>query len=156
ARITGVAQKQDGYVDRIDFVCEFPQLSGSLPPLIRNRGANCKLGTMGGTDVNGARALLRYVASDALTLDLALDYQRDDSEAAADTLLQAGPLVGGFLTWSNAMQARYGIPYDSRFIPKNPYVSYATFQDPYSGLSFEPRNTLNQKGIAATADWKIN
>jgi iron complex outermembrane receptor protein len=155
ARITGVANKQDGYVKRIDFVCAYPELSGSLPPLIRNRGADCKLGTMGGTDVNGARALLRYVASDALTLTMALDYQRDDSEAAADTLLQAGPLVGGFLTWSNAMQARYGIPYDSRFIPKNPYVSYATFQDPYSGLSFSPRNQLDQKGIAGTADWKI-
>ncbi|MBV8804577.1 MAG: TonB-dependent receptor, partial [Sinobacteraceae bacterium] len=156
ARITGVSYKQDGYVDRIDFACEYPQLSGTLPPLSRNRGTGCKLGTMGGTDVNGARALLRYLASDSLTINLTLDYQRDDSEAAPDTLLQAGPLVGGFLTWSNAMQAKYGVPYDSRFVPQNPYVSYATFQDPYSGLSFEPRNTLNQKGIAGTADWKIN
>jgi len=98
ARITGVSKKQDGYVDQIDFVCEYPQLSGSLPRLITNRDAGCKLGTLGGTDVSGARAQLRYVASDTLSFDLALDYQRDDSGAAADTLLQAGPLVGGFLT----------------------------------------------------------
>jgi iron complex outermembrane receptor protein len=109
ARITGVSKKQDGYVDRIDFACEYPQLSGSLPRLITNRDAGCKLGTLGGTDVNGARAQLRYVASDTLSFDLALDYQRDDSEAAADTLLQAGPLVGGFLTWSNGMLAKYGV-----------------------------------------------
>ena len=75
ARITGVSKKQDGYVDRIDFVCEYPQLSGSLPRLITNRDAGCKLGTLGGTDVNGARAQLRYVASDTLSFDLALDYQ---------------------------------------------------------------------------------
>jgi iron complex outermembrane receptor protein len=156
ARITGVSRKQDGYVDRIDFVCEYPQLSGSLPRLITNRSAGCKLGTMGGTDVNGARAQVRYVATDALSFDVALDYQRDDSEAAADTLLQAGPLVGGFLTWSQGMLAHYGVPFDSRFVPKNPYVSYATFQDPYSGLSFPPQNALNQKGVSGTANWKIN
>jgi iron complex outermembrane receptor protein len=156
ARITGVSKKQDGYVDRVDFVCEYPQLSGTLPRLITNRDAGCKLGTLGGTDVNGARAQLRYVASDTLSFDLALDYQRDDSEAAADTLLQAGPLVGGFLTWSNGMVAKYGVPFDSRFVPSNPYVSYATFQDPYSGLSFPPQNALNQKGISSTANWKIS
>jgi iron complex outermembrane recepter protein len=156
ARITGVSKKQDGYVDDIDFVCEYPQLSGSLPRLITNRSAGCKIGTLGGTDVNGARAQLRYLASDALTIGLSFDYQRDDSEAAADTLLQAGPLVGGFLTWSNGMLAKYGVPFDSRFVPKNPYVSYATFMDPYSGLSFPPQNALNQKGVSSTADWKIN
>ncbi|MDB6012968.1 MAG: TonB-dependent receptor-like protein, partial [Gammaproteobacteria bacterium] len=43
ARITGVSKKQDGYVDRVDFVCEYPQLSGSLPRLITNRDAGCKL-----------------------------------------------------------------------------------------------------------------
>jgi iron complex outermembrane receptor protein len=156
ARITGVSKKQDGYVNRIDFVCRYPQLSGTLPQEITNRDAGCKVGTMGGTDVNGARAQLRYVASDKLTFDLALDFQRDDSEAAADTLVQAGPLVGGFLTWSNGMVARYGVPFDSRFVPANRYDSYATFKDPLSGLAFPPQNSLDQKGVAATGDWKIN
>jgi iron complex outermembrane receptor protein len=156
ARITGVSKKQDGYVDDIDFVCEYPQLSGSLPRLITNRSAGCKLGTLGGTDVAGARAQLRYLASDTLTINLSFDYQRDDSGAAADTLLQAGPLVGGFLTWSNGMVTKYGVPFDSRFVPSNRYVSYATFMDPYSGLSFPPQNALNQKGVSSTADWKIN
>src|SRR6202012_5002032 len=47
-------------------------------------------------------------------------------------------------------------PFDSRFVPQNRYVSYATFMDPYSGLSFPPQNALNQKGVSSTADWKIN
>ena len=156
ARITGMSKKQNGYVNNYDFVCLNPQLSGTLPRMITNRDAGCKIGTMGGTDVNGARAQFRYVATEALTFNLAVDYQRDDSEAAADTLLQAGPLVGGFLTWSNAMQARYGVPFDSRFVPANRYTSYATFTDPYSGLAFPPKNSLDQKGIAGTADWKIS
>jgi iron complex outermembrane receptor protein len=171
ARITGVSKKQDGYVDRLDFVCLYPQLSGTLPRLSTNRGAGCKLGTMGGTDVNGARALFRFVASDAVTIGLSLDYQRDDSEAAADTLVQSGPLAGGFAAWSAAMQngyppntlgtpnnlfKGYGVPFDNRFVPSNRYVSYATFQDPVSGLAFSPQNALNQKGISGTADWKIN
>jgi iron complex outermembrane recepter protein len=162
--ITGVSKKEDGYVDRLDFVCLYPQLSGTLPREITNRGAGCKVGTMGGTDVNGARALFRFVASDSVTIGLSLDYQRDDSEAAADTLVQAGPLGGGFAAWSNAMQngypgtpfKGYGVPFDSRFVPSNRYVSYATFSDPVSGLSFPPQNALNQKGISGTADWKIN
>jgi len=156
ARITGMSKKQDGYVNNYDFVCLYPQLSGTLPRMITNRDAGCKLGTLGGTDVNGARAQFRYVATDALSFDVAVDYQRDDSEAAADTLVQAGPLVGGFLTWSNAMQARYGVPFDSRFVPSNRYTSYATFTDPYSGLAFPPKNSLNQKGISGVADWKIS
>jgi iron complex outermembrane recepter protein len=156
ARITGMSKKQDGYVNQYDFVCLYPQLSGTLPRMITNRDAGCKIGTMGGTDVNGARAQFRYVATDALTFNLAVDYQRDDSEAAADTLVQAGPLVGGFATWSNAMQAHYGVPFDSRFVPANRYTSYATFTDPFSGLAFPPKNSLNQKGISGTADWKIS
>ncbi len=165
ARITGVSKRQDGYVNRLDFVCLYPQLSGTLPRQITNRDAGCKLGTMGGTDVSGARALFRLVATDSLTFGLSFDFQRDDSEAAADTLLQATPLAGGFLTWSQAMQnggpagspvKGFGIPFDGRFIPTNRYVSYATFQDPVSGLSFPPQNALNQKGVSGTADWKIN
>jgi iron complex outermembrane receptor protein len=179
ARITGLARREDGYVNRIDFVCRYPQLSGTLPRLITNRSADCKLGTMGGTDISGARGQLRFVASDTLSFDVAVDYQRDDSEAAADTLLQAGPLVSGFAAWNQAMVNGtipppagsppgtppvrpnpnffgYGVPFDSRFVPTNRYDSYATFQDTYSGLSFPPQNALNQKGVAGTADWKIN
>src|SRR5258708_34912488 len=69
ARITGVSKKQDGYVDRIDLVCAYPQLSGSLPRLITNRDAGSKLGTLGGTDANGARAQLSYVASGPRSFD---------------------------------------------------------------------------------------
>ena len=49
----------------------------------------------------------------------------------------------------------YGVHYDSRFIPKSPYVTYESFQDPYTGLQLPRKEALDQKGIAATMDWKL-
>jgi iron complex outermembrane receptor protein len=156
ARMTGVSKKQDGYQDRIDFVCAFPALAGTLPAHTRNRDGGCKLGTLGGTDVSGARLQLRFVASEAFELGLSADFQRDDSEARADTaigVVYPNPPTGA---WDDAMFAKYGVHYDSRFLPPNPFVSYATFDDPYSGLAFSPKTSLNQKGVSGTADWKIS
>jgi iron complex outermembrane receptor protein len=157
ARITGVSKKEDGYVRRIDFACAFPALAGTLQPTTRNRGQGCEVGTLGGTDVSGARAQLRWVASDAVSVDLSLDYQRDDSEARPDILIGQLPVPasGGNSDWNNLMIAKYGVGFDSRFIPKSHYVNYGTFNDPYSGLSFPPQTALDQKGAAATVNWKL-
>ncbi len=180
-RITGVSRKEDGYQKDIDFACKFPALSGTLPKLVQNANSGCQLGTLGGTDISGARAQLRFVASDALDFGLALDYQRDDSEARADTLLSTGskPFGGGTAAWDQFMfngtlppppgsppgtpASRpnpnffgYGVHYDDRFLPPNPFVSYATFTDPYSGLQSQPVTALNQKGISGTMNWKIS
>jgi iron complex outermembrane receptor protein len=170
-RITGVSRKEDGYQKDIDFACKYPQLSGSLPKLVQNANAGCLLGTLGGTDVSGARAQLRFVATDDLDFGLALDYQRDDSEARADTLLSTGtkPFGGAVAVWDQFMFdgtiggapatpnfKGYQVHYDDRFLPPNPFVSYATFTDPYSGLASQPKTALNQKGISGTMNWKIN
>jgi iron complex outermembrane receptor protein len=54
------------------------------------------------------------------------------------------------------MLSKYGVGYDNRFLPPNPYVTYATFNDPYSGLSYAPKTALNQKGISGTLSWKLS
>ena len=156
AHITGVSKKQDGYQKMVDFACAFPSLSGSLLPTIRNRSSGCVTGTLGGTDVSGARGALRYIVNDDIQIDVALDYQRDDSEARADTLLGIGPFTPGVTAWNNLMLSKYGVGYDNRFLPPNPYVTYATFNDPYSGLSYAPKTALNQKGISGTLSWKLS
>ena len=180
ARVTGVSKKQDGYQKVIDFACAFPAEAGNLPVTTHNRLGNCQTGTLGGTDVQGARAQLRWVMSDAADLNFAFDYQRDDSEARADTLMGiATPFAPGFAAWDQFMFNGtatlpigpgaalvtvkpnpnfngYGVHYDSRFLPPNPFVSYATFDDPYSGLSFPPRTALNQKGVSSTLNWKLS
>src|SRR5262249_26993593 len=66
-RITGVSRKEDGYQKDIDFACKYPQLAGNLPKLVQNANAGCLIGTLGGTDVSGARAQLRFVATDDLS-----------------------------------------------------------------------------------------
>jgi len=157
ARITGVSKKEDGYVDRIDFACAFPQLAGGLRPTTQNRGQDCRIGTLGGTDVTGARGQLRFIANDDVSIDLALDYQRDDSEARADSLVAIPtiPAAGPVADWNNLMIATYGVGYDQRFLPPSKFVNYGTFDDPYSGLSFPPQTALSQKGVAATLNWKL-
>jgi iron complex outermembrane receptor protein len=57
--------------------------------------------------------------------------------------------------WNYWMNQRFGVVYDNRFLPPNPFVTYATFDDPYSGLAFTPKTSLNQRGVSGTADWKI-
>src|SRR5262245_5062156 len=62
-RITGVSKQRDGFQDVIDFACAHPEQAGNLNPRSINRGDNCNLGTQGGEDVVGGRAILRWVPS---------------------------------------------------------------------------------------------
>ena len=167
ARVSGVSKKKDGYQTVIDFACAYPSLSNnglapndpnyrSIPSLIPNRNGGCKLGTQGGEDVTGARAALRWVASDAFELGLTADYQNDNSEARADTLVNIAGPGGAFGVWSqHYLVPTYGVPFDNRFVPSSPFISYATYMDQKSGLTFKPQTALHQKGISGTADWKI-
>jgi iron complex outermembrane receptor protein len=165
ARITGVSKQQDGYQKVIDFACAFPDQAGTLPAATRNRGQGCQTGTLGGTDVAGGRAQFRFVATDTFDVNVALDYQRDDSEARADwmtTIISPGltcppapaACPGGTL-WNQQMQATYGVNYDTRFFTTNKFVTYSTFTDPYTGLACAPKTSLSQKGASAVFNWKI-
>jgi iron complex outermembrane receptor protein len=170
ARISAVERKQDGFQKQIDFACANPAQAGTLPITVRNRLSGCQVGTLGGTDIAGARAQFRLVASETMDFEVALDFQRDNSEARADTLMSIGPLVGGFAAWDQAMFNGtlpgsttpvnpnfhgYGVHYDNRFIAPNPYITYDTFSDPYSGLNYSPKTSLTQKGVAGTWTWRL-
>jgi iron complex outermembrane receptor protein len=158
ARVTGISKSSEGYQDVYDFACINPAQAGSLPVRVPNRGADCKLGTQGGTDVAGARATLRWAPSDVYSLTLATDYTNDESEVRPDTLVSVTPtLPGAFQVWSDHyLFPKYGIRFDQRFVPSSPYVSYATYDDPASGLSFQPKTSLEQSGVSAKSDWNIN
>jgi iron complex outermembrane recepter protein len=168
-RVTGVSRHQDGYVTLEDYACTHPTdpyvLAGDIP---RNSfTSDCKTGSEGGIDYTAARASLRWVPSDALTANLILDATQDNSGSTATTLVGTPTsfLAGTAPLW-------FGAPYDSRYIPKSPYVSYANFIDP--GLTYaatdavgtagakngafyaNPNNTLNSWGAAGIVDYKIN
>ena len=147
ARISGVSQSREGYQDVIDFTCAFPELSGDLPQAPVNRGRGCKVGTQGGEDVIGGRAALRWVPGEDFELNLAADYQKDTSEAKADTLLAVN--TASFPSFVP------GVPYDNRFLPPDPYVSYATYSDPLSGLAFAPETEFEKWTVSGRGDWDI-
>jgi iron complex outermembrane receptor protein len=158
ARITGVSKKRDGYQDVIDFACAHPDQAGNLNPRSTNRGDNCKVGTQGGEDVIGARATLRWVPSDLFESTTTYEYMDDSSEARADYIshiVPTGSPEAGLLL--NLYQANYltpvlGIQYDERFLTHDPFRTYATFDDPRSGLSFKPETSFEKWSISERAD----
>jgi iron complex outermembrane receptor protein len=147
ARVSGVSTSRDGHQKVYDFACLYPDLAGNLPRTPPNQETGCFLGTQGGEEVNAARGALRWLASDRLELNLAGDFMKSRGEPRADTLTAVVPNV-----WS---PADLGVPYDERFIPPNPYVSYATYRDPRTGLAFDPSIKLDKWTISGRADLKL-
>ena len=155
ARIAAASKRRDGYVDLIDFTCERPAEAGTLPSITRNRGAGCKIGTLGGEDSTGARVALRYLPSEAVTLSFTYDYSDDNGESQADviTAIGAAPAFGA---WNDLMFATYGVRYDERFLTGSFYRNYATFRDPVTGLINDPVSTVTTEGVSGTLDWDIS
>ena len=159
-RVAGVSKKQDGYVSRIDYACANP---GTAIPNQATQG-DCKLGNEGGKDYSAGRAALRWVASDALEINLSADVTLDKSESAAIVLQAVNPTASGAL-----FTKTYGVAYTSAFIPADAYTSYASFSalrpqnligppNPLAGttLSFSPNTNTKVWGTNLTADWKLS
>lgn len=173
AQVTGASRKRTGYQDVFDFACRHPGEAGNLQVRDPSRGRNCKTGTQGGEDVNAFRGQLRWAPSDELEVLLAGDYQNDESEAKADTLVDiqypldlSGNVIptSGYTLFNNEYVNHvptpeepwgYGVSYDDRFIPSNIYETYATYDDAASGLTFRPTSAIERTGVSATVDWDI-
>ena len=84
-RVSAVSKKQDGYLKRYDYGCLFPD--SGVPDL--GKEADCFSGTEGGKDYTAGRAALRWIASDAVEVNLSADFTMDNSELAAETLQNA-------------------------------------------------------------------
>jgi iron complex outermembrane receptor protein len=128
-RLAGVAKRQEGYVDRIDFGCANPPGSPNNPAVggvqPESGGGDCVVAHDGEINYQAARAQLRYNPSDTLDINIIADYTHDDRTAAAGVLLQAdnaNPNVRG-----NA----FNVPYDSRFVCGR-YCNYASYFSPAS------------------------
>jgi iron complex outermembrane recepter protein len=130
----------------------------AIPRRTQNRESHCKVGTQGGQNVTGGRAALRFAPSDKFDLTFTGEYLNDNSEARADTLVHIGrspatnDLPVPFNFWSAAQVARTGVPFDDRFVPSDPYVSYATYQDPVTGFTTNPKTSFEQQALSAKAN----
>lgn len=93
-RVSAMSKVQSGYVNIIDYACKNgngtgPTGAGSLPVLTQH--PDCKIGTQGGTDVQGARIAARLVLFPGLEDTFAADVIRDNSEQAPDVLYASDP-----------------------------------------------------------------
>jgi iron complex outermembrane receptor protein len=160
--ISGLVKNQTGYQRRLDFRCEMirqgtPQLAGTFPTsdpsLLNNSDVNppsdCTIGHLGGEDVQAVRGQVHWEPTPRLRITAALDYLRDRSDAAMDTVVAINPATAAgrtaVVTLFNKWTAAGGpaFAYDQRFIPSDPYVTYATFSDPVAAGTAIPGNTFH-------------
>jgi iron complex outermembrane receptor protein len=127
-RVAGVAKKQEGYVDRLDFGCVNPPGS-ALNPAVggvqpTTTAGECLVARDGEVDYLAGRVQLRYQPSDRIDVNIIGDYTHDDRNPAAGVLLFANNPTN-----PNIRGAADAVPYDSRFIC-GPYCNYASYFSP--------------------------
>jgi iron complex outermembrane receptor protein len=157
-RVSGITHQQDGYVTRIDYGCAFP---ASGVPAVGGLQQNCVAGKEGGKDYSGGRVALRWLPAENFEANLTADVTIDKSQTAAVTLLAVNPASpGAFATGLNSFPAGNpnNVAYDNRFVPNNPYISYASFCG--FGLAgnnycFSPDTYNKQWGTNLTLDWTL-
>jgi iron complex outermembrane receptor protein len=156
-RVSGVDHQQDGYVTRIDYGCAFPT---SGIPAVGGLQQDCVAGKEGGKDYQGGRVALRWVPTDNFEANLTGDVTIDNSETAAVTLLAVNAALGYPTTYNSFPGGKIppGVAYDNRFVPNNPYISYANFCG--VGLAgntycFSPDTYNKQWGTNLTLDWTL-
>lgn len=150
-RVTGLAEKQNGFVTRYDYQCFTGQPAdqlGMIPSLALGGPEGCKLGTEGGKDVLAIRAALRWQISDAIDTTVTVDDTRDRSDPAPSVLTYQG-------LWHGPGFSLIGAPGPnpaSNFVP--PKGSYYNFAN-YCGLigtpsqyCVNPVNRLDAWGIS--------
>jgi iron complex outermembrane recepter protein len=127
-RVAGVAKKQEGYVDRLDFGCVNPPGSplnpavGGVQPT--TTAGNCRVARDGEVDYLAGRAQLRYRPNDRIDVNIIGDYTHDDRNPAAGVLLLANNPTN-----PNIRGNADAVPYDSRFICGQ-YCNYASYFSP--------------------------
>jgi iron complex outermembrane receptor protein len=152
-RVSAYFEKQEGFEDVYDFVCLYPAQSGTLKAAGSTLNG-CQTGTLGGTDVAGARAALRWLVADNLTVDVTGDVTDDTSETPATTLIALNPST--LAAYNAFIKPLFGgVQLDNRFLPPNIYTSYASFTDPTTGLHFDPETPLYSYGASTTVNWNV-
>lgn len=141
-RISGNFERQDGYVDILDFTCEMqrqgkPALAGSFPLSQPNAALNgCKIGEEGGYNRGGGRVKVKWQPAPGLTINLGASIDIDNRQETPELLVKTTnpyPNPSALVNVYNiAIEKQFGVRYDDRFLaPKDkPYSVYSTFCRP--------------------------
>jgi iron complex outermembrane receptor protein len=179
--VAGLMKSREGYQEIVDFRCQMeangtPGLAGRLPystlllaKFPNNTPQGCGIGHLGGEDVKALRASMLFNATDKLKLVLTSDYIDDNSENPADSLVAVNAATAASKTTFATQAGYFGVAYDNRFVPRDPYKTYATYSDPVSagvvipgnafynglpthgGAAFSPRTELTNWGVSGKA-----
>ncbi|HLF11756.1 MAG TPA: TonB-dependent receptor [Gammaproteobacteria bacterium] len=131
----------------------------AIPTRTSARGTDegCVVDTLGEENVQAARGVLRYIASDAFELSVAVDVTDQNSESPYDLLTAANPNTGlGILYNNQVARPNWGVPWDARFIPPSEDVNYAGFNDLSNidgGIETPNINDVRHWGVSSTFDW---
>jgi iron complex outermembrane receptor protein len=123
ARLSGVSKQQRGYIERRDYGCDFP---GSGVPILVSVGQDCIVGYNGEVSYTALRGALRFVASDTLEINAAIDYTEDDRDAAGAVLVQTST------TANPNVQPGPGLtlPASTFVPPPGSYYNYSSYYNP--------------------------
>ena len=180
-RVSFASKHHDGYVTRVDYACTHP---GSGVRSF-NVGDGCILGKDGSQAFDAGRMALRWLPSDTVEVNLALDATNDQSGVQANTLIKINPTCPGnpantcwgLFTSTPGVNGGPPVFYGAQFIPygpqstdpnrasNNPYMSYATYTsnatsaifgpDPYAPITVPPINHFKTWGVSGDVNWKI-
>ena len=116
----------------------------------------CELGKLGGTSSEAGRVMLRFLPSDRLDINLAVDLSNSDDDPNVDT--QISPINNGTDNAydSNVVFRRYGIHYnDARMLTGDVYTNYATFADPVNGQYYPRNSVMDRAALSFVIDYDI-
>jgi iron complex outermembrane recepter protein len=165
-RLSGVSKHQRGHVERRDYGCDFP--NSGVPSLVAP-GDDCVVGYNGEVDYKAVRGAIRFVATDNLEFNAAVDYTRDERNAAGSVLVQTST------TPNPNVQPVQGVTSlaPSVFVPPpGSYYNYGSYYNPAgtfrrlappAGATTPMNETFTTGrvkfsggGAAATADWSLS
>jgi iron complex outermembrane receptor protein len=157
ARVSAVSKRQRGYIARRDYGCDFPT---SGIPRLRSDIAGCVVDYDSNVDFEAIRGALRWVATDDLEFNLAVDYTHDDRNPTGTVLIAGStqvrpnvqPVAGG--TYSLAQFV----------VPDGSYYNYASYYNPPAVSSTgapliesrpEPNQFFEGWGTSLSANWSL-
>ena len=173
-RASGHLQKQDGYVDMLDFTCQMnkngtPQLAGSFPTSQQDAALrNCNVGKLGGGTQGGGQIKMRWQPTDRLDILLTGAYDKADLQETPELLVKVTnpyPNPSSLINFYNIqIENQFGVRYDDRFLAPqgHRYSVYSSFcrpllagvvqQPPYqpvpSGICY-PETKEQEKTVAS-------
>ncbi len=174
ARFSASSKKKDGYFDLLDYECVNGPGSlgnggatgipaqGVLPIKLRSQtgptdSRGCVVDHLGGENVQSARAAFRFLATDALEVNVIGDYTYQNQQGPADKYTFINGAFGTTATWNNNVGVPvFGLPYDARFLTNDPYSGYGSFGiDPLTGRDIPNVNKVSHWGLSGTVEWKL-